>query len=201
MLRAPMQLSPASVSSHPKSSHPHDEMSWGGGARRPLLSTIPASKRKTSSIEYVANAAKLFSYTLDCAQKLPKRWTFLLTERVVNCSAKVLEHAKAANSVYVTCAMDAELRRFHLLQAYCFAQALSSYVDEMFQRFPSRTDNGKPCISQASYLKWVESIDKEFDLLKGVMQSDKKRFDKFFAQEKDSRSADIQMSLFEAVNF
>lgn len=162
------------------------------------MSNVPASKREVSSIEYVANAAKLFSYTLDCAQKLPKRWMFLLTERMVDMAAKVLEHAKAANSVYVTCATDANLRRYHQMQAYCCAQALSSYVDEAYRRFPAREDSGKPCISQSGYMAWIECIDREFVLLKGVMRSDKQRHGKYFdGPGKGLDVVGVQLGLFD----
>lgn len=159
------------------------------------MSNIPPSKRKLSNVEYVYNAAKLFSYTLDCAMKLPKRWMFLLTERTVDAAARVLEHTKAANSIYVACTVDAELRRFHLNQAYCYSQVLASYVDEMFRRFPSRENGTGPCISQAAYLKWVESIDYEFKLVKGVMASDKKRFGAYYSSG-DGKKASVQQQLF-----
>ena len=170
---------------------------WHGGGRKGLaMSNVPPSKRELSNIEYVYNAARLYSFTLDCAMKLPKRWMFLLTERTVDAAARVLEHAKAANSIYVTCAVDADLRRFHLNQAYCYAQVLASYVDEMFERFPSREDGGGACISQASYLRWVESIDREFKLVKGVMASDKKRFGGYYAKE-SAAAVSAQLGLFD----
>ena len=73
----------------------------GGGRKGLAMSNVPPSKRELSSVEYVYNAARLYSFTLDCAMKLPKRWMFLLTERTVDAAARVLEHAKAANSIYV----------------------------------------------------------------------------------------------------
>lgn len=54
------------------------------------MSNVPASRRETSSIEYVHNAAQVYSHTLDCAMKLPKRWMFLLTERTVDAAARML---------------------------------------------------------------------------------------------------------------
>ena len=170
---------------------------WHGGGRKgPPMSNVPPSKREPSNIEYVCNAAKLFSYTLDCAIKLPKRWTFLLTERAVDAAARVLEHAKAANSIYVSCAADADLRRLHLDQAYCYSQVLASYVDEMFARFPSREDGRGACISQAAYLRWVEAIDREFKLVRGVMASDRKRFARYYERDGPS-SAASQLGLFD----
>ena len=165
------------------------------------MSSVPASQRETSNIEYVYNASRLFSYTLDCVMKLPKRWMFLLSERTVDSAAHLLEHAKSANSIYVSCALDANLRRFHLVQAYCAAQVLSSYVDEIYERFPARATEGqKPRIGQSAYLAWVESIDKEFRLLKGVMQSDKKRFAHYFEGKENEKAWQeaTQLGLFDA---
>ena len=164
------------------------------------MSNVPASRRETSSIEYVHNAAQVYSHTFDCAMKLPKRWMFLLTERTVDAAARMFEHAKAANSVYVTCALDANVRRFHLVQAYCYAQVLSSYVDEVYARFPSRGKDGcAPRISQDGYLRWIEGVDREFKLLKGVMASDKKRFAEHFAKRESESAwqAGVQLGLFD----
>lgn len=145
------------------------------------MSNVPPSKRSVSSVEYVYNAAQLYHITLDCVIRLPKRWTFLISERTANTAASVLHHAKSANSIYVTCAVDAQLRRAHIQEAYCATQVLSSYVDEIYDRFPANAENGKPCISQAWYLKWIECIDKEFSLLKGVLRSDAKRYGDYYA--------------------
>jgi hypothetical protein len=39
--------------------------------------------------------------------RLPKRWTFFLSERLEEHAERVLHHAKSANSIYVSCAADA----------------------------------------------------------------------------------------------
>ena len=157
------------------------------------MSTVPKSRRTIARTEYVHNAAQLFSFTLDCVMKLPKRWTFLLSERTVDAAAHVLEHAKSANSIYVTCAIDAQLRHAHLQEAYCAAQVLSSYVDEIYHRVPVRAD-GKACISEHLYLAWVESIDREFTLLKGVMHADRKKWSSYLEEAPAIPEAGAQLS-------
>ena len=96
------------------------------------MSGVPKSKRGQSSVEYVYNAQLLFHQTFEFALHLPKRWTFFLSERMVDHAEQVLHHAKSANSIYVSCAVDAQLRRLHLQQTYCHAQSLSSLIDEVF---------------------------------------------------------------------
>lgn len=130
--------------------------------------------------------------------RLPKRWAFLISERTADTAASVLHHAKSANSIYVTCAVDAQLRRAHVQEAYCATQVLSSYVDEIYDRFPVRPDTGKPCISEAWYLRWVECIDKEFSLLKGVLRSDARRYVDYYKDDSTGLSygKGIQLSFF-----
>jgi hypothetical protein len=81
------------------------------------MSGVPKSKRGQSSVEYVWQAQILFHQTFECALRLPKRWTFYISERMVGHAEQVLHHAKSANSIYVSCAVDAQLRRLHLQQA------------------------------------------------------------------------------------
>ena len=92
------------------------------------MSGVPKSKRTQSSVEYVHMAQVLFHHTFECALRLTKRWTFYLSERMIDHAEQVLHHAKSANSIYVSCAADAQLRRLHLQQAYCHAQTLSSII-------------------------------------------------------------------------
>lgn len=80
------------------------------------MSGVPKSKRGQSSVEYVWQAQILFHQTFECALRLPKRWTFYISERMVGHAEQVLHHAKSANSIYVSCAVDAQLRRLHLQQ-------------------------------------------------------------------------------------
>lgn len=51
-------------------------VAWADNVWMGYMSTVPKSRRKTARTEFVYNAAQLFSYTLDCVMKLPKRWTF-----------------------------------------------------------------------------------------------------------------------------
>ena len=130
------------------------------------MSGVPKSQRSLSSVEYVYNAQLLFHQTFECALRLPKRWTFYVSERMVGHAEQVLHHAKSANSIYVSCKLDAQLRRLHLQQAYCHAQTLSSLVDEVYKLAPVKPagDSGilKPVITQARFSDWVRCIDKEF---------------------------------------
>lgn len=169
------------------------------------MSGVPKSKRGQSSVEYVWQAQVLFHQTFEFALRLPKRWTFYISERMTGHAERVLHHAKSANSIYVSCVVDAQLRRMHLQQAYCHAQTLSSLVDEVYRLAPVRTagEQGepKPCITQARFAELIGCLGKEFDLLKGVMRSDMTRWREYLKDEVAVPMGGLQMSFFDLEGF
>ncbi|MDO4805883.1 MAG: hypothetical protein Q4A07_01410 [Coriobacteriales bacterium] len=165
------------------------------------MSGVPKSKRSQSSVEYVWQAQLLFHQTFELALRLPKRWTFYLSERMVGHAEQALHHAKSANSIYVSCAVDAQLRRMHLQQAYCHAQTLSSLIDEVYKLAPVKPvgDTGalKPAITQARFSDLIHCLDKVLELLKGVMRSDMRRWKDYLKGEQVLPEAGLQMSFFD----
>lgn len=161
---------------------------------------MPEGGRKASSIGYVYNAPPFYHQTLLCVMRLPERRTFLVAQRTVDEAALVLKHAKSANSIYVSRAVDAQLRRMHLQEAYGCAQTLSSYVDETWALFPpTATTERKPYISEAMYRDWVGLVDKELSLLKGVVKADGKHYSKYLKEDTAFRPIDagVQMRFFD----
>ncbi|MDO4807731.1 MAG: hypothetical protein Q4A07_10835 [Coriobacteriales bacterium] len=169
------------------------------------MSGVPKSKRGQSSVEYVWQAQLLFHQMFELALRLPKRWTFYLSERMVDHAEKVLHHAKSANSIYVSCAVDAQLRRMHLQQAYCHAQTLSSLVDEVYKLAPVKAtgDDGalRPAVTQARFCELIGCLSKEFELLKGVMKSDMRRWGNYLKDELAVPETGLQMSFFDLEGF
>ena len=161
------------------------------------MSGVPKSRRTMASTEYLFNAQKLFAKTVAMALRLPKRWQFLVTERTVDHAEKVLFHAKAANSIYVSCAIDAQLRRLHLQQAYCHAQALSSMVDQIYQMHPVRTvgeGNLRPAVTDGIYVDLIRCLGSELSLLKGVMKADLYRYKDYLKGPSCIPEGGLQMS-------
>ena len=169
------------------------------------MSGVPKSKRSQSSVEYVWTAQLLFHQTFECAMRLPKRWTFFLSERLVDHAEQVLHHAKSANSIYVSCPADAQLRRMHLQQAYCHAQTLSSLIDEVYKFGPVKpageTGQLKAVITPARFADWIHCLDAEFELLKGVMRSDMRRYKDYLKAECDLPAGKLQMSFFDMEDY
>ena len=169
------------------------------------MSGVPKSHRTVSSVEYVDNAARVYEMTVRLCVRLPKRWANLVTSRMAGHAESLLFHAKAANSIYVTCPVDAGLRRAHLQQAFCHAQGLSSLADMVYAMQPVRTTESgtvKDCIPEATFAEWVRRISAEFELLKGVMRSDAKRHAEHLKDcTPDESFAAVQLSLFDSGDF
>ena len=86
--------------------------------------SVYKSKRGKSSVQFVETARKLEEHTLEQCLKVPKRYTFLLTQRIMGLASTVYEEVVAANSIYPTNQHEAQLRRDHLTAANAALQAL-----------------------------------------------------------------------------
>ena len=76
--------------------------------------SVYKSKRGKSSVQFVESARKLEEHTLEQCLKVPKRYTFYLTQRIMGLASTVYEEVVAANSIYPTNQHEAQLRRDHL---------------------------------------------------------------------------------------
>lgn len=92
---------------------------------------------------------------------------FILGEReiVVDCLRKIGEHVYTANSIYPTCALEAEERRLHqdlaIGQCYRLVQELQYTIETL-------------PVDVNAYLRFSAQIQKEIDLIKGWRKSDNK---------------------------
>ena len=59
--------------------------------------SVYKSKRGESSVQFIETARQLEAHTLACCMKCPKRYSFLLTQRIMETASEVHEHVRAAN--------------------------------------------------------------------------------------------------------
>ena len=72
------------------------------------------SKRGESSVQFIETARQLEAHTLACCMKAPKRYSFLLTQRIMDTASEVHDHVRAANNIWPTNRHEAQLRRDEL---------------------------------------------------------------------------------------
>lgn len=101
--------------------------------------SVLKSQRGESTVQFLDTARELEIYTIKTCAKFPKRYMFLITKDIVALASAVYNNAKAANSIYVTTADDARLRREYVTKANCTLQCLLSQID-IAHEFVKTTD-------------------------------------------------------------
>ena len=82
-----------------------------------------------NKFEVVDMANKVYKQTVKLCVKLPKRYTYLVTQKVVDTAFDVMANAKTANSIFPINHHEAQIRRDYWLIARAKLQALSSSID------------------------------------------------------------------------
>lgn len=129
--------------------------------------SVVKSKRGESSLEFIYNARKLQMYTIQKCIGFPKRYTFYLSQPIVEMSTRIHEYVKMANSIFPTNAHEAQIRIDYLIEAHSELQVLVSQIEvanEVFGFEPNVMEH------------WMELIDTEIRLVKGVLKKDRERF-------------------------
>lgn len=131
--------------------------------------SVRVADRKESGLQFLENAMELEIETIRRCEKIPTRYTLTLANRLIQHSIDAYDSLKSANSIFPQQRFQAEERRKHIDAAYCSYQCLISQVGIVKKLFPNLyTDN--------VLVSWMELINKQFGLLKGLKESDKKRF-------------------------
>lgn len=125
------------------------------------------SKRKPSPAQFLENALQIQTTTLRRVAKFPKRFTYLLSVHLTDAAAHGYEQVKKANSIYPRNQHEAQIRRDCLIKAFAEYQHLISQIlvaEEMFE------------ISENGIIEWMKLINDELGLIKGLMDSDTRRY-------------------------
>lgn len=129
--------------------------------------SVIKSKRNESNLQFVDTAFKLYTFTIQQCVKFPKRYTFYVSQEISNTATKILVEVKRGNSIYPTNEHEVQMRRDCFLNAYADAQSLISQINAATELFQ---------ISGTVLTGWMELIQSELNLLRGIMKKDKARY-------------------------
>lgn len=90
--------------------------------------SVLANDRGESNVEFLDVARRLQAETLDFSLKLPKRLTFFLSTEIMRWGHEVYNHAKAANSIYISRRSDVDKRRDHWIEGNNALQILDGKI-------------------------------------------------------------------------
>ena len=129
--------------------------------------SVVKSERTQSTMEFLDNAHKLYIYTVQQCVNFPKRYTFYVSTEIAKTAGDILVSLKSGNSIYPRNAHEVQVRRDWFMKAYTQIQSLISLINAAHEMFG---------ISGKTLQRWMEMISAETNLIKGVLEADKKRF-------------------------
>ena len=132
-------------------------------------------------MQFLDTASQLHIYTIQQCAKFPKRYTFFVSMGIAQSAERILKLVKAGNSYYPTNAKEVQDRRDCFLSAYAETQCLISLINDAKETFP---------ISGSALTGWMELIQSEIGLIKGVLKADKQRFKNLCGKDKTDNTND-----------
>lgn len=127
--------------------------------------SVRVADRKESKMQYVQTARELLKYSLQKSLKFPKRYTFFITTRLVNAAQDIYERVCMIEALYSHTEQH-KLRRIELCEE-CIGilHYLASQLD-IVELFITE-------IQPKAFARWIEIIDYEERLLRGVIEKNK----------------------------
>ena len=150
--------------------------------------SVLKSRRLPSKADYVNTANQIYVETMQFLTRLSSRYARLMAGEPAKLAAELIEHTEKANKIFPSDEQRKDIRRAHLLEA----QATLSALDvSLLHCYLMMIQNPQGCFTTASG-KTVspseaeerldrisqhigELIDQEETLLRGILNSDKKR--------------------------
>lgn len=129
--------------------------------------SVIKSKRSESEMEFIYTARQLQIYTIQKCVNFPKRYTFYVSQPIVDSATKIHQCVKCANSIYPLNQHEAQMRRDYMLQANAELYSLTSQIEVAQEIFGIDSDSIK---------YWMEIVEKEMRLVKAVMKKDRERY-------------------------
>ena len=136
--------------------------------------SVYKSKRGESAVQFIETARKLQEHTLMQCLKVPKRYTFLLTQEVMHLATDVYNNVVSANSVYPINQHEAQLRRDYLTAANASLQSLDRQLGLLAGVLYKNPENFKGF--ESAFTTWGELINEEAKLISGIRRADRTRY-------------------------
>lgn len=129
--------------------------------------SVPKPQRSVSDMEFIRTARELQIFTIRRCKSFPKRFSFYVSIPLANAATRVYENVKRGNSIYPTNSHEVQMRRDCFLQANAELYSIVSQIEIAEELFN---------VDREVIHQWVQLVDKEITLIKGVMDADKKRY-------------------------
>lgn len=150
--------------------------------------SVLKNKRTTSAAEYVNTANKIYVETVGFLTRLSAWYARLIAADTAHLAGAVMDHAEMANKIFPSDDQRKELRKGHHLEALAALSALDVRLTHCYQILYQNpqgcfTDSKGKAVQAAEAVKRLDNmaqslgelIDQEGELLRKIMESDRKR--------------------------
>lgn len=142
--------------------------------------SVYVSKRNQAKPEFLMVAQELLIFTIKSVRRFPKSYHYPLTNDLLKLSNEIHEYALKANAIYVHKNMteeDYKLRERYITLAKSSLVALSGKLTVTF-KLVNEGNNFFENKADYSFMfqKWIDLVNTELDKLKGLTESDRKRW-------------------------
>ena len=131
--------------------------------------------RSESKVEYLETARQLSKRTAQMVANGPRKYLTTYGDHLMRLSLQLYTHVDVANSIYVTSEADPQQRRKHLLEARGMAYSVEStaklYTDLVAEAGTVPREKAYGRLADIARL-----CHKERGLIKGILESDRKRY-------------------------
>ena len=141
--------------------------------------TVPASRRKDSTMAYIENAERLAAKVFRFSTRLPKRYTFQLASPLFNHAEEAVYHCRAANMTYVRSEATFDQRRAHLVEAeghILHVETLLGVLHEVTSQLAAEGEAKEP--NDNVYREFAELIERQRKLISGVKRRDTQAYNR-----------------------
>lgn len=94
--------------------------------------SVYKSKRSTSAIQYVENARQLQVFTIKNCVKFPKRYTYIVVQKIANLGEDIDTHVRVAESMMPTNLHEAQLKRDELTYTFGLLNSLDDKLQLVY---------------------------------------------------------------------
>ena len=143
--------------------------------------SVPAGERGTSTVQFVYNGSEIYKLSLDICLHMPKRYTYLIAQPLLNKANRLCECCISANSVFpIKYESDFVRRRNWLMEARALAYTISADITNLVwlkTKSVKEGENSPLNVVKISKLKELSKlINRQIELVSGVINSDDRKY-------------------------
>lgn len=145
--------------------------------------SVPKSRRKDASAQFIADARELRIKTMRMMKRMPSSYRYIFTNDILKLAADIYVNCIRGNAVFMHKAMlpkDYELRRYYLMQAYTSCDALNAEISFCYSVIMEGENVFKTSKDRDNRFEaWTDIGMRTKDRIRSLLKSDRERYNTY----------------------